>query len=138
MQPGAIVRAYGVPRWSDATDFLDALARKCGKLSRGGEPDLDTVAKMVLHDWQRGKLPYWEEPPRKEGEEGGECDAATVPAQAVTADDAAGEAGASAAAAAAAADALTRGVVAAARKQATSARLPAKAEKEDEGSEGDD
>ena len=139
VQPGAIVRAYGVPRWDDATDFLDALARKCGKLSRGGEPDLDTAAKMVLHDWQRGKLPYWEEPPRKEGEEGeGGGEAGTVPARAVTADDAAGEAGASASAAAAAADALTRGVVAAARKQATSARLPAKAETEEEGSEGGD
>ncbi|KAG5623156.1 hypothetical protein H5410_008374 [Solanum commersonii] len=24
---------------------------------RGGEPDYKTAAKMVLHDWQRGKVP---------------------------------------------------------------------------------
>lgn len=133
VRPGAIARAYGVPRWSDATDFLDQLARRAGKLNRGGEPDVDTAAKMVLHDWQRGKLPYWEEPPKVA--EGGDGDAA--PTNAVTADDAAGEAGASAPAAAAAAEALTRGVAEAARKQATSSRLPAKEDEGEGGSEDD-
>lgn len=33
---------------------------------QGGEPDLTTVAKMVLHDWQRGKLPFFVPPPRVE------------------------------------------------------------------------
>lgn len=31
---------------------------------QGGEPDLMTVAKMVLHDWQRGKIPFFVPPPR--------------------------------------------------------------------------
>ena len=30
---------------------------------QGGEPDLNSAAKMVLQDWQRGKIPYFTLPP---------------------------------------------------------------------------
>lgn len=30
---------------------------------QGGEPDIGTVAKMILNDFQRGKLPYFVRPP---------------------------------------------------------------------------
>ena len=30
---------------------------------QGNEPDLNTVAKMVLNDWLRGKIPYFVKPP---------------------------------------------------------------------------
>lgn len=33
---------------------------------QGGEPDLATAAKMILHDWQRGKIPFFVPPPHKE------------------------------------------------------------------------
>lgn len=33
--------------------------------SQGGEPDLTTAAKMVLHDWQRGKIPFFVPPPQQ-------------------------------------------------------------------------
>lgn len=33
---------------------------------QGGEPDLMTGAKMILHDWQRGKIPFFVPPPRQE------------------------------------------------------------------------
>ncbi|WCJ23429.1 Nucleolar GTP-binding protein 2 [Euphorbia peplus] len=36
---------------------------------QGGEPDLTTVAKMVLHDWQRGKIPFFVAPPRQEDDD---------------------------------------------------------------------
>ena len=49
-----------------ATRFLDALARKGGRLLKGGEADLDGVAKMVLNDFLRGKIP-WFVPPETEG-----------------------------------------------------------------------
>ncbi|KAG8953606.1 GTPase required for pre-60S ribosomal subunit nuclear export and maturation [Tulasnella sp. 419] len=49
-------------RWT-ADAFLDALARKSGKLLKGGEADRETVAKMVLNDWIRGKIPYFVRPP---------------------------------------------------------------------------
>ncbi|ONK79703.1 uncharacterized protein A4U43_C01F9180 [Asparagus officinalis] len=31
----------------------------------GGEPDLTTAAKMVLQDWQRGKIPFFVPPPQE-------------------------------------------------------------------------
>lgn len=35
-------------------------------LLQGGEPDLMTAAKMVLYDWQRGKIPFFVPPPQEE------------------------------------------------------------------------
>ena len=36
----------------------------CITCVQGGEPDHMTAAKMVLHDWQRGKIPFFVPPPR--------------------------------------------------------------------------
>ncbi|KAG9101610.1 GTPase required for pre-60S ribosomal subunit nuclear export and maturation [Ceratobasidium sp. 370] len=55
------------PKW-DPEVFLDALARKSGKLLKGGEPDRETVAKMVLNDWIRGKIPFFVRPPEVDEE----------------------------------------------------------------------
>ena len=33
---------------------------------QGGEPDLRTVGKMVLNDWQRGRIPFFVKPPNAE------------------------------------------------------------------------
>ena len=30
---------------------------------QGGEPDVNAAAKMILNDFQRGKLPYFVKPP---------------------------------------------------------------------------
>ncbi|EAY90012.1 hypothetical protein OsI_11582 [Oryza sativa Indica Group] len=49
----------------DDNDFLVQLSKTTGKLLRGGEPDLTTTAKMVLHDWQRGKIPFFVPPPQQ-------------------------------------------------------------------------
>ena len=54
---------YKIDSWEDYEDFLDQLARKCGKLLKGGEPNRSTAARMVLQDWQRGKVPYHSLPP---------------------------------------------------------------------------
>ena len=43
--------------------FEKLIFRKTGKLLKKGEPDIETVAKMVLHDWLRGKIPYFSAPP---------------------------------------------------------------------------
>lgn len=51
-------------RWT-ADAFLEILARKTGKLLKGGEPDRETVAKMVLNDWIRGKIPFFVRPPER-------------------------------------------------------------------------
>ncbi|CDQ80202.1 unnamed protein product [Oncorhynchus mykiss] len=41
---------------------------RMGKLLKGGEPDLPCVSKMVLNDWQRGRIPFFVKPPGCEGE----------------------------------------------------------------------
>jgi nuclear GTP-binding protein len=61
-----LVRAYKIKKWEDDNDFLVQLCKLSGKLLKGGEPDLNTVAKMVLHDWQRGKIPFFVPPPKIE------------------------------------------------------------------------
>lgn len=53
-------------RTEEAIRFLDALARKGGRLLKGGEADLDGVAKMVLNDFLRGKIPWFSPPPATE------------------------------------------------------------------------
>eukprot|EP00301_Raphidiophrys_heterophryoidea_P013174 c2052_g1_i1.p1 GENE.c2052_g1_i1~~c2052_g1_i1.p1 ORF type:complete len:646 (-),score=131.33 c2052_g1_i1:58-1809(-) len=58
-----ILKTYRVSEWTDATDFLTQYANMTGKLLKGGEPDLNTVGKMILHDWQRGNLPWFVTPP---------------------------------------------------------------------------
>lgn len=63
IRPEYMERTYGVVGWSDTEDFLTKLARKSGKLLKGGEPDLRTVATVVLNDWIRGKIPYFVAPP---------------------------------------------------------------------------
>lgn len=56
-------RAYKLQDWTDDNDFLYQLCKISGKLLKGGEPDLMTAAKMVLHDWQRGRIPFFVPPP---------------------------------------------------------------------------
>lgn len=59
-------RAYKIKDWEDDNDFLVQLCKLSGKLLKGGEPDLMTAGKMILHDWQRGKIPFFVPPPRAE------------------------------------------------------------------------
>ena len=40
--------------WTDHVQLLEMLARKSGRLIPGGEPDIDGVAKVVLHDFMGG------------------------------------------------------------------------------------
>ncbi|KAL1442618.1 hypothetical protein MTO96_046331, partial [Rhipicephalus appendiculatus] len=63
VRPEYIVKTYKIDTWDSPEDFLERLGRRSGKLLKGGEPDISTVAKMVLNDWQRGKLPYFVKPP---------------------------------------------------------------------------
>lgn len=44
---------------------MTAIAKKSGKLLKGGEPDQEAAAKMVLNDWIRGKIPFFVAPPVK-------------------------------------------------------------------------
>ncbi|KAJ3018974.1 UNVERIFIED_CONTAM: GTPase required for pre-60S ribosomal subunit nuclear export and maturation, partial [Siphonaria sp. JEL0065] len=61
-----IQRTYEVDSWTDSIDFLTQIAKKSGRLLKMGEPDVGTVAKMILNDWLRGKIPYYTMPPEHE------------------------------------------------------------------------
>lgn len=66
-QPRHIERTYEVKGYdNDPIEFLSLLARKGGRLLKGGEPDVDGVAKMVLNDFLRGKVPWFTRPPGTE------------------------------------------------------------------------
>lgn len=47
---------------------LDKLARQKGRLLKGGEPDLNGVAKILLSDWVRGRIPFFVAPPERSEE----------------------------------------------------------------------
>ncbi|KAK8237793.1 NUC091 domain-containing protein [Phyllosticta capitalensis] len=69
-----VERTYELSGYTDATDFLEQLARKGGRLLKGGEADLDGVAKMVLTDFLRGKLPWYTPLPSIEDEQSGKIE----------------------------------------------------------------
>lgn len=58
-----IKKTYQIENWTSTLDFLEQLAQRSGKLLKKGEPDIQIVARMVLNDWQRGKLPFYITPP---------------------------------------------------------------------------
>lgn len=67
-KPQHIERTYDIRGFNTATEFLELLARKGGRLLKGGEADVDGVAKMVLNDFLRGKIPWFTPPPVVEGQ----------------------------------------------------------------------
>ncbi|KAF1958976.1 NGP1NT-domain-containing protein [Byssothecium circinans] len=71
VEPKYLQRTYEVTGYKDSTGFLELLCRKQGRLLKGGEADLDAVARIVLNDWIRGKIPWFTPPPIKEGGAGG-------------------------------------------------------------------
>ncbi|KIX07244.1 uncharacterized protein Z518_01897 [Rhinocladiella mackenziei CBS 650.93] len=45
------------------TDFLVQVARKRGRLGKGGVPNLNAAAMTVMADWRDGRIQGWIEPP---------------------------------------------------------------------------
>jgi len=62
VKPRYLERTYKIFKYENHIDFLEQMAKKAGRLLKGGEPDVHAVANMVLNDWQRGKLPYFVPP----------------------------------------------------------------------------
>jgi nuclear GTP-binding protein len=54
---------YKIVEWKDHVDFLTQIAKKSGKLHKNGKPDLTICARKVLHDWIRGRIPWFVVPP---------------------------------------------------------------------------
>ncbi|KAI3404957.2 NOG2 [Candida oxycetoniae] len=68
-------RTYEVKGWSNfeedpsqlekaSIEFIELIARKAGRLLKGGEPDESGVAKQILNDFNRGKIPWFVPPPQ--------------------------------------------------------------------------
>ncbi len=54
------------PQTFSATDeFLHHIALARGKLRRGGTPDAAAAARIVLQDWNDGRIPYYTTPPER-------------------------------------------------------------------------
>ena len=70
-------RSYELKGWQDHIQFLELLARKGGRLLKAGEPDLDSVAKMVLNDFMRGKIPWFTPAPAVEEDGAGPANGRT-------------------------------------------------------------
>lgn len=61
-------RTYEISGWKTPGEFLELIARKHGRLLKGGEPDETGVAKLVLNDFNRGKIPWFVPPPFEKDE----------------------------------------------------------------------
>ncbi|KAF3985695.1 hypothetical protein FT663_05195 [Candidozyma haemuli var. vulneris] len=70
-------RTYEIKGWANyeedpslleraSNEFIELIARKQGRLLKGGEPDESAVAKQVLNDFNRGKIPWFVQPPKDE------------------------------------------------------------------------
>lgn len=62
VRPEYIQKTYKIDKWESSIDFLEQMAKRTGKLLKGGEPDTSVVSKMILNDWQRGKIPFYVSP----------------------------------------------------------------------------
>ena len=68
-KPESLEKLYNVRDWADTEDFLKLVAQRFGKLKKGGEAHSDVVARMILNDWQRGRIPYFIPPPNEREQE---------------------------------------------------------------------
>eukprot|EP00956_Cyclotella_meneghiniana_P018298 scaffold30372_cov70-Cyclotella_meneghiniana.AAC.9 len=64
----SIMMTYNIPQFpkGDVMTFLAMAARSKGKVLKGGVPDKIMAARMVLRDWNKGKIPYYSVPPPTE------------------------------------------------------------------------
>ncbi len=55
-RPGLIERFYEVERSSDKDEVLEKIAQKRNLLKKGGFPDSERAARLILKDWQNGTI----------------------------------------------------------------------------------
>jgi nuclear GTP-binding protein len=58
-----VMQRYLVPRFESTMEFLQHLARRQGRLKKGGVPDNEAAARILLQDWLDGRLSYYTMPP---------------------------------------------------------------------------
>ncbi|KAG6425419.1 hypothetical protein SASPL_115854 [Salvia splendens] len=68
-----LVTLYKIPSFDSVDDFLQKVATVRGKLKKGGVVDVDATARIILHDWNEGKIPYYTMPPKRNADEPSEA-----------------------------------------------------------------
>ncbi|XP_030314407.1 guanine nucleotide-binding protein-like 3 [Calypte anna] len=58
-----VVMHYSMPDFRNTEEFLTLLAQKRGMLKKGGVPDIENAAKLLLCDWTGAKISYHSQPP---------------------------------------------------------------------------
>ncbi|KAL0857961.1 hypothetical protein Bca101_063115 [Brassica carinata] len=61
-----LVTLYKIPSFEAVDDFLYKVATVRGKLKKGGLVDIEAAARIVLHDWNEGKIPFYTMPPKRD------------------------------------------------------------------------
>lgn len=69
-----IAAHYGLAKdgddtWTDHLNLLERIAKKAGRLLKGGEPCLRSAAIYIIIDFQRGRLPHFVSPPELKEDE---------------------------------------------------------------------
>lgn len=44
----SLISIYGIEKWEDAQDYLEQLAIKMGKLIKGGDANVDAIARLMI------------------------------------------------------------------------------------------
>ncbi|KAB2021961.1 hypothetical protein E1A91_D07G180500v1 [Gossypium mustelinum] len=68
-----LVTIYKIPGFQSVDEFLQNIATVRGKLKKGGIVDVEAAARIILHDWNEGKIPYYTMPPVRNQEEPSEA-----------------------------------------------------------------
>ncbi|XP_035402930.1 guanine nucleotide-binding protein-like 3 [Cygnus atratus] len=58
-----VMMFYSIPDFRNTEEFLTLLAQKRGMLKKGGVPDIENIAKLLLCDWTGAKISYHSQPP---------------------------------------------------------------------------
>jgi ribosome biogenesis GTPase A len=53
---GTIERFYEIEVLEDYEETIENIAKKFNKLKKGGVPDVDQASRMIIKDWQSGKI----------------------------------------------------------------------------------
>ncbi|KAJ2946886.1 hypothetical protein O0L34_g16219 [Tuta absoluta] len=58
-----LVELYEIPEFNTPQQFFACLASRMGRFKKGGVPDQEAAARILLNDWNTGKVRYFTEPP---------------------------------------------------------------------------
>ncbi|XP_015750130.1 PREDICTED: guanine nucleotide-binding protein-like 3 homolog [Acropora digitifera] len=60
-----VMEKYLVPDYNGVHEFLAYLGKRLGKLKKGGIPDTVAAGKIILRDWNSGKIVFYTHPPEQ-------------------------------------------------------------------------